>query len=505
MILVPNHQLLLNGSKFCLLLFFTLLLTDCSAFQVPQQGRPPRVRKDTPPSEKDALYLDEIRATRVYDPIRQEWVLVPMGPAEKMDTIQWIMRKADAQTLSTFPSGFAPRPAPAAVQNILKAEPEQPWGPHIVKKEVYQVAVALPFLSGISETSNAGSEAKVARWAINYYAGMKLATPLLEEEGIRLQVHTYDTRLDSMGMEAVLNQAAFQQADVVIGPYKREHIRQAADFAQQNQKVLVSPFSAVSNLTKDNPGFIQVNPSLESHCRALLKHALQEFAPNEILIVTRNNDLEKLCVDFLQSANRSLHGADADALRTTQMNNPTYAGINIAAALQGRAQVAVMVPSWADQNFIFFLLRRIEEAKKENQKIVVYGMPQWMEYENFEYEFFERLHVRVSSQSYLDQQDESVQLFRKKYFDAYGTVPDLAAFQGYDAMLYVGRMLQEFGKYFPYFLDKDPAKGLEARFEFYPVRKPDPDSAALSENIQYFENRFLHILEFRDFQFQLIP
>lgn len=505
MILVPNHQLPLNGSKLFFFLLFSLFLTDCSALQPQQQTRPERARKEPPPSDKDALYLDEIRATKVYDPVRQEWIVVSMGPAEKMDTIQWRLKRADAQTVSTFPSGYAPRPIPAAVQSIVKQESEEPWGARIVKKEVYNVSVALPFLAGISETANASPEAKVAKWAVNYYAGMKLAAPLLEEEGVRLQITAYDTRLDSTGMERVLSQLSVQQADLLIGPYKREHIRQAADFVRENHKVMVSPFSAVSNLTQNNPGFVQCNPSLESHCRALLNHALQEFAPSEVLVITRNNDQEKRCTEFIQTANQEINGVGAVALRTIQLANTTYAGINIAPSIKGRSQLALIIPSWADQNFVFFLLRRIQEAKTEDQKIVIYGMPQWMEYENFEYEVFERLHVRVSSQAYLDPLDESVQQFRKLYFETYGTVPDLAAFQGYDAMLYAGRMLQSFGKYFPYFLDQDPAKGLQSRFDFHPVLPPDVQSAELSDNIQYFENRFVHILEFREFQFQLIP
>ncbi len=509
MILAPNHQQPLSGSKSMLLaLLCTLFLTNCSALKpATQTDVAPKQKAQPEKSEKDALYLEEIRATKVYDPVSQSWIVVTYGPKEKMDTVQWKMRRPDAQTISNFPSYFQPRPI-APIVPLNPVTPEATGvvgGKRIEKKSTYDVAVVLPFLQGIPETASAGSDAKVSRWATNFYAGLKLAGSVLQQEGVSLRIHAADTKADEQSMVKLLEQPALAKADVIIGPYRRDQIKRTADFAKANNKVVVSPYSAVSKLVEQNPGYVQVNPSLESHCRAQLDHVLKEFAPEELLLVTRNNETELACVSFFQKANQDYAGTtDAKPLRTFTITNPTYAGINIEPQLRGKEQLAIIVPSWADQNFVFFLLRKISDAKTENQKIVVYGMPQWMEYENFEYEFFERLHVRVSNPSYLDPLDEEVKAFRQTYFDTYGTVPDLAAFQGYDLLLYVGRMLQEYGRSFQYYLDQYPSHGMHTRFEFKPALTPGASSTELSDNISYFENVFVHILEFRDFQFQLL-
>ena len=167
--------------------------------------------------------------------------------------------------------------------------------------------------------------------------------------------------------------------------------------------------------------------------------------------------------------------------------------------------MGIMVPSWADQNFISLLLRRIAEAKTDDQEIVVYGMPQWMEFQNFEYEYFEKLHVRVSSSSFVNLQDEGVKAFRKLYFEEFGTAPDLAAYEGYGLFHFIGKMLQDYGKYFQYYMDVNPTTGLNTRFEFQSVLEPGASfQTDLLKAIARFENMYLNVLEFREYQFQSV-
>ena len=508
MISVPNHLPLLSGNKILAALLLSFLgLSGCKALRPAQAEPKPKKETAAKPQKKDAEYLPDIQPTLVYDPVKQQWIRVFSSPREKMDTLRYTML-TNTPRISSYPS-YPPRkinlPAPSVLPKPAEEEEEwrtRGWVP-VEKKNTYKIALALPFSVGAVEGGNADS--KVATWALNFYAGMKLAGSLLEEEGISIDVQALDTRADGQAMASLLEQEAMQGADVIIGPYRRENIRMAADFAEKSKKVLVSPYSAVSGLVEKNPGFVQVSPSLESHCRAQLQHALREFAPEEILLISRENPAEKTCVDFLQKANLDFAGnPQAQPLRTLNVTNPSYAGISVAPALKGREQLAIIVPSWADQNFVFFLLRRIAEAKTENQRIAIYGMPQWMEYENFEYEYFERLHVRVSSHAFLDPLDEGAKAFRKAYFDAYGTVPNMAAFQGYDLFLYLGRMLFEYGVRFQYYMPENPGHYLHTWFEFKPVLVPGANSAELSDNIQYFENRYVHILEFRDYQFSAL-
>ncbi len=508
MILAPNHRQLLNGSKYLFLIAFTaFFLGACDALRPAQGQQPAKAPGSSPaPSTAEGRYFEEIRGTKVYDPVKQQWVSISYGPKEKMDTMNWKVVQNSYQTLTSFPQHFVPQPIPEIPKpSPAVSTPSTSDLARIELKDRYRIVVALPFLAGVTETNNPNASGSVSRWAINFYGGMKLAGEQLTGEGVNLDIQAVDTKADEQVMESLVKTPYFSGSDVIIGPYRRDNIRIAAEFALRSQKVLVSPYSAVSNLVGNNPNLVQVNPSLESHCRALMKHARREFDPEDILIFTRENPAEKACVEYLQKANLEMTGApDVPPVKEHVFATSTYAGINVAPLIRGKDQVALIIPSWAEPNFVFFLLRRIAEARAEGQTVVVYGMPQWMEYENFEYEFFEKLHVRVSSNAYLDPLSPEVRNFRQRYFDAYGTAPDLAAVQGYDLLIYLGRMLKEYGRFFQFFLDVNPEQYLHTRYEFQAIPSPGATVNDRLNQIARFENAYVNILEFRDFQFQLL-
>ncbi len=138
----------------------------------------------------------------------------------------------------------------------------------------------------------------------------------------------------------------------------------------------------------------------------------------------------------------------------------------------------------------------------EGEDIVVYGMNTWLDFAQIDFEYYEKLHLHVSSASYVDDNDERVKQFKQKFFQSYGTVPDEAAFLGYDVMLYFGKMLAKNGKNFASKLDTSPYDVLHGRFEFNRVVL---DPSKHKEDLNYYdqlENTFVHILKFQNFRLQ---
>lgn len=500
MISAPNLRQLLSGSKSCFFLFLGVFtFVGCKSLQPSQEA----VSGEKKPQNEG---LDVLQGTRVYDPIRQEWVVVPASPSEKMDTFVYKnIRPYYGTAVTYFPNAFPPDTR-VAEQFVAKTVPATEKGsfPRIDKRDQYKIMVALPFTANESESAQEALAGRVGKWAINFYGGMRLAAQEMEREGIKLNVYVRDTKSDDSGVPSLLASPDMKGTDVFIGPYRREQIRAVADQAKKDGFVQFSPYSAVAGLVQANPNFVQVNPSLEQHCRTLLRHARSGFPVENILIIYRANQSgEKTCAEYLQNANAGLEGAQEPELIPELLLDASFSAANLAQFIKGRQRMAIIIPSWADQSFISMLLRRISEAKADDQEIVVYGMPQWMEFQNFEYEYFEKLRVRVSSSSFVNSQDEAVKSFRKLYFEEFGTAPDLAAYEGYGLFRFVGKMLRDYGKYFQYYMDVNPTTGLNTRFEFQSVLEPGAAyQTDLLNAIARFENMYLNVLEFREYQFQ---
>ena len=95
-----------------------------------------------------------------------------------------------------------------------------------------------------------------------------------------------------------------------------------------------------------------------------------------------------------------------------------------------------------------------------------------------------------------------IKFFRSRFFDRFGAPPTDEAYIGYDIMLYMGRMIKKHGTKFQYALDRESARYLHTRFDINRVVTPTTTGA---ENlpIEQFENKYVNILEFQDYYFQL--
>lgn len=486
MILVPNHPQLSNGSSRLLWLILPFfLLMGCDVFKKAQTD------PEYQPNEDGTL--EEIQGTRVYDPEQGRWVIIEEAPREKMDTIQWTNIPETRMPPITSEGMDVPLPR------------NQTGGASAGDRNTYQVAVMLPFLANRVEESTEEIKSNVSSWSINFYGGMQLALNKLEAEGLAMKVNVIDTEANPQRMQGLLeNRADVRNAQLIIGPYRRENIRMAAAFSKRENVILISPYSASANLTSENPNFIQVSPTLETHCQSLARHAFKEFEPENIILVSRDVGIEQQCVDIMMQAYYTMQGTSNPDVVPQQYIVPhaeaPYEDIDLLPLVEGKDDLAFVIPSWADETFVYSFLRELDVVCEPEQRVVVYGMPQWVNYQHIDYDYYERFHVRVSSNVFIDDRDPSVIDFKRNYFDRFGTIPDDPAFLGYDVTMYFGELLAEYGMNFQTVLDVNSSNMLHTKFDFQKVVEPTTTGA---ENlpVERYENSFVNILEFRDFRF----
>ncbi len=469
------------GRPILLILFaFSLFVTSCEWF------------KPARDSEKEKVYTEddigELQGTKVFDPETGEWRTV-REVNEKVDTIQWTdLSEKDHPPIMTDGS-WGGDGGGSSIDNPV-------GGPG------YDVSLIIPFLANQSSVGDIDAN---SYWAIHFYGGAKLAYDDLAQDGANLNISVSDSEGATSKVTRLLLQNSAKNASLIIGPYKRDNVRLLEPFSKRNKTPLVVPYTASLGIANGNPNYIQMNPSLQSHCEAITSHAREVYDTENIVLVAQDRPEEKNRFIYFQNANATLNGTSLGSRFREYAVPPgkdNQIEIDISPYIsQGKTSVFI-VPSWSSESFIYSLLRSlmIEQAKGEN--IVVYGMPGWMDFDQIDYEFYQKLNVHVSSASYIDPSDERVRQFKKKFFDTYGSIPNEEAYLGYDAMLYFGKMLQQYGKEFPKNIDRQPYDVLHGRFEFERVvLNPEQHK----EDLNYYdqlENKYVHILQFRDFQFQ---
>lgn len=490
---VPNLLQLLNGNK--LIIFLAVIsvgISSCDAFK--------KAQKDEPVVKTEKEDLPDVKGNTVYDPVTGTYVQ-STSVTEDLDTVRWKVSPLDKNPPITSPA--------------TKEVKEKPVNPVVVspvvtgvskKLPVYNVALMLPFLS---DQSNGGTEIdERSNPALHFYAGAKMALDELSREGVKLNVTVHDTKASEAVTQSLMNSREIKSANLIIGPFMKNNIMIAAESAKQLQIPIVSPLNPSSDVAQDNPYFIQVNPYLNSHCEAITKHARERFRADQIVLVVRNKKAEISRLKYFQESNQAFEGTDkAKRLKEFIVTDESadFNDMDVSPYLKDGDTTVFIVPSWSNESFIYSLLRKIQVAKVEKVKgceVVIYGMPQWIDYERISYDYYEQLHVHISSGSYVDPTSENVKKFRQAYFDKFGTVPGMEAFVGYDVMLYFGRMMAKHGTYFQDRLDGEQAEYLQTKFD---IVREVPVAAAMQEDYSktnLFENKFVYILKFEDYYFQ---
>ncbi len=486
----------LNGNKLLLLLLLSAFISSCSLFR--------KAESDSKP-EEIGEELDPLPGRKIYDPETGTLIVVEETPVESMDTIRWKLIPTDS--IQPILSA-APLVDENAVGNPSELIRRGDYGTAFYT--AYNVGVMLPFLS---DRFNPESEEifRNSAWALNFYGGMQMAFDELEEEGVKLNVQVIDTEASPQVLSGQLSKRTeLFNAHLLIGAYRSDNVELLAEFARRNNITYVSPHSASSRITATNPNYLQVSPTLASHCQAITRHARDRFGRASLVLVARDKEAEKARFAYFQEENFRLEGRRADTLMLKEMvvkddgveGSSGFSDIALEPYLSEGDTTVFILPSWSNETFIYAFLSQAKlMMSTTGAHIVVYGMPQWQQYERIDFDLYEDLSVHISSDTYLDAYDTDVAFFRNRFFDRYGVLPGSEAYLGYDIAAYFGRMLQQYGTKFQYMLEKEPQQALHTRFDFERVVEATTTGVE-NPPIQRFENKHVNILRFEDYRFQ---
>lgn len=513
MISAPNHQPLLSGNKSSFLAFAALLVlfvSSCDALK-PADPTAPGPRTETGP-ETDGE-LDPIQSRRVYDPETGTWVYVQNAPTDRMDTVRWTTVPEernppiveDGSATYTPPPGTTPAVDPNTGVPVAQTG-TTPEGSRLLS--AYNVEIALPFLTD----RYLGSEDEVDNnsiWALHFYSGAKMA--LDEMRGTQTpasyNVSVQDTRAQPETTKLLTSRPEFTGAHLVIGPYLKGNVTTMAEATRGRETVLISPYSASGGITTNNPNYVQVNPTLETHLRSLIKHAYQTQNAERIVLVTGTDPAQQARLGYIQDEYKILSGnAQVEPLEelSLDINDAT---VDLNQYLGGRRKTVFIVPVYEDESFVANFLRLLYNVTRDDfgRSVAVYGMPQWQDYTRINFDYYEGTNVHISSSVYIDKLDPAVRAFRRSFYERFAALPRDEAYVGYDVTRYFLRMAAENGTRFQYALEANPEDLLHTKFRFEPVAVvPAGQTNFEQATLDRFENKFVNILRFKEYAFKRV-
>ena len=363
-------------------------------------------------------------------------------------------------------------------------------------KNSYEVALLMPFFSG-QFVESSGQNPPKAQFALDFYAGVRVALDSLSTQGLNLKMSVLDSRGD---FNAVLGRYDVGRADVILGPVEKENVPTAIDFANRQGKIFVSPYFPSGDVEGANPRFVQVKPSLKTHCDNITAHIRARFQSNQVVLVGRQRDSETARFKFFQDANAAFNQS-TNGGRFDEWAIEDELNFNVEPYIQAQGQTVFVLPSW-NEPFVAQFLKKLA-ASPRRASVMVYGMPQWMDFDKNLTGTYEALKVRVSSSTFIEGNNPEVKYFRAKFMAKFGKIPNADSFLGYDCALYVGKMLRQYGTAFPQYLQNEPQQTLHTRFNFEPIYRPLVNDSDPNGNVAKYENRFVNMLRYQNGAFRM--
>ncbi len=486
MILVPNRLLQLSGNSTKLrlwgLLLSVVLFTSCDLFKPVQNGNT---------TGNGTEELGEIGSNKppIKNPnVNEDGEIIDAGGVDKDGN-------SNSGSIDTGSGKDT-----IEVPDIPVPPVEEPVDTPIVSdgyKGSYKVGILMPFYA--SDVSTAVSLPPSARQGMNFYEGALMALQQLSAEGVNLDVEVFDTRRSSAIVNGLVDNFTLASMDLIIGPVSSENVGIVANEVAKKKVPMVS-LNLNSSLTSDNPYYIQSNPYFSSHAFATIEYIKEKYPTAKIVIAVPSQGREVNRIYYYKDANAELsqNGVPSNITEfyAEKSDGSAYKFEGLADMLTFNDTTIVIAPV-SSEGFAGGLLRTLSLVKS-SKPTVVFGMPRWMNFEKIDFSYMENCNVHVTNGSFINKNNPAVRDFKSAFFAEYSMPPTVEAYKGYDLTLYFGRMLNQYGTGFINNLEQSNDNLLQSSLNFEPVEKLNEDG---TKSINYFENKFVHILRLHNYKF----
>lgn len=206
---------------------------------------------------------------------------IKKGKIKEGEVLKIPLQKQVVQTIKQQP---IPRPFPLDSLRVTDTI-------SFALKAKYKIAVILPFLyekngSAISGIVNAKTKLNlISDVAVEFYTGAKVALDSLEKMGLVAEVEFFDSKRDSLTVAKLVNSNAFQNTDIVIGPFFTQTIEVVANWAKENKKRMVVPVPIDTKYLKNNPYVSCAVPSELTQIKALANYMARTHGDDNVVLV----------------------------------------------------------------------------------------------------------------------------------------------------------------------------------------------------------------------------
>lgn len=272
-----------------------------------------------------------------------------------------------------------------------------------------------------------GAQTTAPRSFLEFYQGVRLAVEEVGRQGVEVKLNLYDTRRSRERIADIIDDEAFRQSELILGPIYEEELQPVLEFADRYDVAVVSPLAQLRY--SSSPMLFQLPPdpiTRYDKLRALLASGTEK----QIVVVHCGEDDTEFAGEILPTLSAGY------AEMTYTRETPSA---ELTALLRGEREVVFVVLSHSEASINDFLARvgSLERGLTTRgatlAPIRVVGSSRWQRMPNIDRNLFFRLNLTFVTSYHADASDERVAQIDRRYIAAFGALPTPYAYRGYDA------------------------------------------------------------------------
>jgi ABC-type branched-subunit amino acid transport system substrate-binding protein/predicted negative regulator of RcsB-dependent stress response len=314
-------------------------------------------------------------------------------------------------------------------------------------KDEYNVAVLFPFQP---DNLLASDRPRNNQFALDMYAGIKMAQEQLIANGIKINVFAYDIASDGDKMLNLINLPEFSSMDLLIGPLYSTTNKVAVSYANSRNIGLINPISTNAQLVENNPAAYLLQPAVETQMQQSAEYAFDNFPKKTAVIFYGATPKDSTLAHYYR---RFFEQKGGKVSQFTRLSPTNMAQISQSVEGLNNQTVGHVFVSTDNTTIIANFINALE---RKSTLFPVLTMPNWLEQRMISFEQLERRNVHFIYPEYVPFNADTVQAFRKNYIAKRNIVPSVYSYQGYDMMMFFGKILAEHGTFFHQALHQQP-------------------------------------------------
>lgn len=299
-------------------------------------------------------------------------------------------------------------------------------------KGYFDISVLLPFR--LEEFSS--SKRRSNQFAYDYYLGLTLAQEQLREEGITVNLWAYDVSNDSKSMKSIVENKNFQSSDMVIGPLYSGTFDVTAEFTSDAGVIMLNPLSTDGNLLKSADIYL-AHPSISFQMQKAAEWMKGQSAGLSAVIYYGNTAKDS-AMAFSYAEEWKNNGGKVMELSKIQGERewlesklPTFEG-----AKPGH------VALFSSEDGVGVSLIEVLNGRKLTSVPMIAAATSFNMQQTRLAKYGSRLFLIETD--YVDREKESIRQFQKSYWNKTSSFPSVYSYQGFDQLLFFGRMMAKY-------------------------------------------------------------